>query len=133
VLELTHGDDGTLRLRGELDADGAGLLHEAVRMRDDNIVLDASELAHIDGAGLTALVITRLDCRRRSCSLVVMDLPEKATQHLRARHVIASVFSPPDVPAPIAPRPLAPQRPAGGDAPPRGRTRRRFRINRRVP
>jgi anti-anti-sigma factor len=81
---------------GSLDADGAPRFLEAVRRTDGDVRVDCSRLQHLDGAGLTALVVARQVCRDRGRELVVVSVPPEALRRLRARREVLQLFSAPD-------------------------------------
>jgi anti-anti-sigma factor len=76
--EVVCDDDGVeLRLHGELDAAGAGVLHALVAEFDHVARIDLADVETIDSSGLFALV--QADTRARQCGTRLTIIPPADT------------------------------------------------------
>jgi ABC-type transporter Mla MlaB component len=120
MLDVRHTDSHLL-VKGALDREGAATFLRAVASATGDVQVDASRLERIDGAGLTALAIARLQCRAEGRAFALTRLAPDAVRGLRARDEMLTLFATP----PSAP-PEAPAEAATTSAPPAPRSRRRF-------
>ena len=121
-------DGERLLVRGALDGDGAPQFLRVALASPGDVIVDASDLETMDGAGLTALVVVRRTCRERGRSFTVTALAPDAVRRLRARRELSRLFGGADaVAAPRSEPPPAPEPlPVAAPAP-----RRSFRFARR--
>jgi len=95
---------GTIRVRGVLDADCGsrliGAVAGAVAAAPDSVSIDCTEVERVDGAGLSALVVSIRSCRARGNPVEITGLSQRAVAQLRSRTVLDRVL---------------PVRPPGGD------------------
>jgi anti-anti-sigma regulatory factor len=71
------------QLAGSLDAAGGRTLLHAVEQSGDDVRIDGSQLQRIDGAGLTALAVARLQCRAGGHTFAVTEVATDALRDLR--------------------------------------------------
>jgi anti-anti-sigma regulatory factor len=88
--------DGTrIEIRGALDAEGGSALLREVGRTDSDVSVDGSGLERIDGAGLTALAVARIECRARGRSFAVTSVAPDAVRGLRAGRLLPLLFAEP--------------------------------------
>ena len=95
MLEVRHDAGARYRVRGELDGDGALRLDAVLARVAGDVELECSEVASLDGAGLTALVTAGRACRGRGNTFRVVGLRPEAVARLRARGQLDHVLGPP--------------------------------------
>ncbi len=89
AIERTRG---TIRVRGVLDADCGSRLIGAVAAASATVSIDCTEVERVDGAGLSALVVSIRSCRARGHPVVITGLSERAVARLRSRAVLDRVL-----------------------------------------
>ena len=117
---------------GSLDDDGGRALLAALRTCDGDVRIDGSGLEAIDGAGFTALVLARRQCRSEGREFELVTVAPMAVSGLRAGRQLPSLFAGPPPRRPVAAAAAdvpatsdAAGRPQSGDD--RSRRRRVFR------
>ena len=94
MLQVRPVESG-LAVAGALDHDGGRQLLRALAAVPGDIVLDASQVHCIDGAGLTALAVARNRCRADGRSFVLTAIAPEAVRGLRIGDRLTSLFAPP--------------------------------------
>ncbi len=102
MLNVRHVDS-QLEVRGALDGDGARRFLAAVASARGDVQVDASGVERIDGAGLTALAVARLECRAAGRAFALTCVAPNAVRGLRARDDVLSLFTSPPPPPPGEP------------------------------
>jgi anti-anti-sigma factor len=74
---------GLVRVAGELDLATAPELMSVLASRTGDVLLDCSDLAFIDGAGLQVVMKAHAECRRRGAQFVLLDPSPAVVRLLR--------------------------------------------------
>jgi anti-anti-sigma factor len=93
-VEVT-GDVALVRCRGKLAMGTTGILHSRIKKlipEHKRIVLDLSELSHMDSSGLGALVALFVSARSAGCSLELINLSHGIQRVLSLTNLL-SVFT----------------------------------------
>jgi ABC-type transporter Mla MlaB component len=98
MLNVRHVDS-QLEVRGALDGDGARMFLAAVASARGDVQVDASGVDRIDGAGLTALAVARLECRAAGRTFAVTCVAPDAVRGLRTRDNVLRLFATPPTPS----------------------------------
>jgi anti-sigma B factor antagonist len=90
-----RGDVALVRCHGRLVAEVSGNFHSRIRQllpEYKRVVLDLSDLSHMDSMGLGALVRLQVSARSKGCSLELIHLGKQIRQLLGLTHLL-SVFT----------------------------------------
>jgi anti-anti-sigma regulatory factor len=88
-------DGSRIEIRGALDAEGGSALLREVGSTESDVSVDGSGLERIDGAGLTALAVARIECRARGRNFAVTTVAPDALRGLRAARLPPLLLAPP--------------------------------------
>jgi ABC-type transporter Mla MlaB component len=89
-----HRTESCLQIEGALDGDGAQDFLRAVDSARGPVRVDASRVARIDAAGLTALAVARSRCRADGRTFSLTRVAPEALRGLRVRDDVLTLFGP---------------------------------------
>lgn len=97
MIAVRH-TNSCLQIEGSLDGEGAHEFLRAVELEPGPVRVDASRVARIDAAGLTALAVARSRCRAEGRTFALTRVAPEAIRGLRVRDDVLRIFGPSDPP-----------------------------------
>jgi anti-sigma B factor antagonist len=95
-LETVRSPEETLvRCTGRITSSTSAMLQTAIRAlipQTKRLVLDLTDVTHLDSSGLGALVSIYVSARRQECELKLIHLNERLKQLFRITH-LAKIFA----------------------------------------